>query len=242
MDNALKERLKAELKHLYRNLLEHTKEYCEGKTICPFVMQWGKDFPTAANDGIMFVGRATNGWLTDDGDVDNLFEGDKRIFDLPDQMVWVKEKEGAPDWNANQSAFWRVVRGVARNFYPDDELNHIAWSNLCKLAPNGGNPCDKLYNLQLIDACDILNKEVEILSPKFVVLLTNFNWADGFISGLNGNEEPVASQVVAMKDWADYTANVYKIGERYVILTEHPQGKGDQEHIDCLTNLIKKFS
>ena len=101
MDNALKERLKTELKPLYRNLMEHTQEYCKGKTICPFVMQWGKDFPMAANDGILFVGRATNGWLTDDCDVDNLFEGDKRIFDCPDQMVWVKEKEGASDWNSN---------------------------------------------------------------------------------------------------------------------------------------------
>lgn len=243
MDNALKERLKAELKPLYRNLMEHTMEYRESysEALVAFAAQWGKDFPSAANDGILFVGRATNGWSNDDANVDNLFDGEGRIFNRPDQMVWVKEKEGDANWNSNHSAFWRVVRGVARNFYPDDELNHIAWSNLCKLAPDGGNPSAGLFKAQMLDACDILNKEVEILSPKFVVLMTGIDMADNFISGLNGNEWP-ENQVVAKEDWAGYSATVFQIGQHYVILTEHPQGKGDKEHIDCLTSLIKKFS
>lgn len=237
----LKERLKNELKPLYKDLLEHTADYCKDKTICPFIMQWGKDYPTDSNDGILFVGRATNGWITDDSDVENLFEGEKRIFDLPNQMVWVKEKEGDAHWNSNNSAFWRVVRGVARNFYPDDELNHIAWSNLCKLAPDGGNPSKTLYNLQLIDASKILSREVEILSPKFVVMLTNLDWADGFISGLNNDTEPVPNQIIEKKNWLNFTATVYEIGGRHVILSEHPQGKGEQEHIECLTSLINQF-
>ena len=234
-------RLKDELKPLYRDLFEHTKEYREGKTIVPFAAQWGNKYPETANEGLLFVGRATNGWLNDDTNVDNLFEGKNRIFNRDDQMIWVKDKEGDANWNSNHSAFWRVVRGVARNFYPDDELNHIAWSNLCKLAPDGGNPTDALYNRQLIDASKILSKEVEILSPKFVVMLTNLGWADGFISGLNNDTEPAPNQIIEKKNWLNYTATVYKISGRYVILSEHPQGKGEQEHIECLTSLINQF-
>lgn len=250
MDNALKERLKAELKPLYRNLMEHTMEYREreenNEKIVPFAVQWGKEFPTSTNKGIMFVGYSTNGWHTADGDVDNLFDGEGRIFDRPDQMVWVKEMEGNAKYDTKRSSFWRVIRSVARNFYPDNELEHIAWSNLYKLALNDDSKKDqkppmKLRRLQMLDACEILNKEVEILSPKFVVLMTGIDMADNFISGLNGNEWP-ENQVVAKEDWAGYSATVFQIGQHYVILTEHPQGKAEQEHIDCLTNLINKFS
>lgn len=235
-------RLKDELKPLYRDLFEHTKEYCEGKKIVSFAAQWGNKYPETANEGLLFVGRATNGWLNDDANVDNLFEGKDRIFNRDDQMIWVKEKEGDADWNSNHSAFWRVVRGVARNFYPDDELEHIAWSNLCKLAFNDKErrsqlPTQTLYNLQLNDANKILNKEIEILSPKFVIILTN-KWAVDFIPRINCNAK---STKIKEEKWLKYMATVYKNDEYYVIHSECPERKKWQEHIDCLTNLINQF-
>lgn len=228
----LTQKLHDGLKPLYEELINHCGPYCD-ESVVPFIMQWGKKFPTEERDGILFVGRATNDWLNDDLDVDNLFDGKEKIFNREDQMIW------AENYN---SAFWRVIRSVSKHFYSQDELNHVAWSNICKLAPNTGNPNNTLFKLQLLDACNILNKEVEILSPKFIVMMTGLDWADNFISSLNGNEWPSDEQIVAETVWSEpYKATVYKIANRYVLLTEHPQGKDEQSLIKCLIHLISQF-
>lgn len=245
----IKNRLKVGLKPLYEELFQHCNPYCieweakfsYEKAIVPFVMQWGSDFPSNDNDGILFVGRATNDWYNPGRTVFDIFEGENIIFCREDQMIWVS-KNSADNYNTNLSAFWRTIRKISSSCYPDeqDPLSFVAWSNLCKLAPNTGNPNDELYDLQLEDACKILQKEIEILSPKFVILMTGICWADGFISGLNNNEWP-KDKVIEELTWGEHKATVFKINGRYIILTEHPQGKDESAHINCLESIIKKY-
>jgi hypothetical protein len=240
--NPLKDRLKEELKPLYQKLIKHTQEYCEGKDIFPFIIQWGKDFPSNLNTGLMFVGRATNGWLNEDLDVENMFDesSEERIFNRSNQMTWISKNDDE-NYNTNHSAFFRVMRRVAQEFYPiKDEVNYIAWSNLCKLAPDGANPSETLFKLQLNDDCNILKKEVDILSPKCVVMMTGIGWADNFISALNNNEWP-EELLVAEDSWAGFPVYVYQIDKHYIILTEHPQGKDEDAHVECLVSIIKKY-
>ena len=70
-----------QLKPLFAELMQSVEEYQNGGLV-PFCMQWGKHFPQEENDGIMFYGRATNGWVTLESDVDKLFDinFDDRIF------------------------------------------------------------------------------------------------------------------------------------------------------------------
>lgn len=99
-------------------------------------MQWGKNFPNADNDGLMFVGRATNGWQDHDYKASSFFGNSfGQLFNLPDQMQWVEGAEGSSNYNTKSSAFWRVIKAVSSHFYPSNWSSYVAWSDVCKVAP-----------------------------------------------------------------------------------------------------------
>jgi hypothetical protein len=230
--------LRNALRPLYANLLDSIKKYDYSKAI--FCAQWGTSFPIEQNTGIVFVGRATNGWITDSESIDVLFGDDPdAIFNRDDQMEWVENLSGNMDgYNTRKSSFWRIIRNVSSHFYPDNWFSYIAWSNLCKVAPwVGGNPNDALFDAQFQDCEQILQTEIRILSPKVVVLLTGQSWARDFLKYLNRNQDTNSGCEVS---WDDYECNVYKIGDITYILTEHPQGKKEDEHTKCLIELITK--
>ena len=226
--------LRKELKPLYKDLMEAVKPY-KGKK-CPFAMQWGEEFPKENNRGILFVGRATNGWVSESDNVEDLFGNpDETIFDWDDQMKWV-EINGNPKYNTNKSAFWRIIRRVSAAYFPKHELNHVAWSNIAKVAPPDGNPNDTLFYLQLDCSNKILSTEIKILSPKAVVFLTGEGWAKDTIKYLCNGVYP---DVVAEKEWGGgFTAKLYRLDKLGIILTEHPQTKEETTHIEAIKALI----
>lgn len=59
----------------------------------------------------MFVGRATNGWVTDCEDVDVLFgDTEDAIFNHHDEIKWVENLLGNTNgYNTRKSAFWHKV-------------------------------------------------------------------------------------------------------------------------------------
>ena len=153
--------LRKELKPLYENLLKNVAEFDEKATFC---MQWGENFPLEKHSGVMFVGRATNGWVTDCENVDVLFsDSEDAIFNRHDQMKWVENLSGnTKGYNTRKSAFWRVIKKITKELYPEPWYSHVAWSNVCKVAPwKGGNPNDSLYYAQLGDCKKIFAKEIE---------------------------------------------------------------------------------
>ena len=109
--NGLTEKLKEALEPLYKELLKIAKP-----TDCAFCMQWGKNYPTEQNAGILFVGKAVNSWITDEKEIDVLFgNGSESIFDRADQMQWVEDMEGGEDvYNTRKSAFWRDIKQVSQ--------------------------------------------------------------------------------------------------------------------------------
>ena len=94
-------KFKQELKALYEDL----KKDCEAdERLVPFIHQVGKGFPLESNTGIMFYGRATNGW---DGtwDIDNLFD---EGWMPDDSLAWVNDASGDENYynyNSNRSQF-----------------------------------------------------------------------------------------------------------------------------------------
>ena len=230
---------KDELKPLYANLMNSIKDFEYSKA--SFCLQWGKNFPSEEHCGIMFVGRATNGWISDSEDVDILFgNSEEAIFNRHDQMQWVENLWGNENgYNTNNSAFWRVIKAVASHFNPEPWYSHIAWSNVCKVAPwDGGNPNDTLYYAQLKDCKKIFETEIKLLSPKVVVMLTGESWSKDFLRYLNSEHE---TKSICKDSWDGYECKVYQINGTTFIRTEHPQGKKENIHIQCLINLIKKF-
>ena len=55
------------------------------------------------------------------------------------------------------------------------------------------------------------------------------------------NGDPSPAQTMPFVEWAGYKATPYVIGDKVVILTEHPQGKDEDAHVECIVRLINKF-
>ena len=228
---------------LYEELLEKTNVFSGIQY--PFAVQWGKHYEPDSGKGILFVGRATNEWCSKSNNVDVLFgnpPSKDAIFNLKDQMTWVYDsvRQHWDNYNTNRSAFWRIICGVASAFYPHgDELSYVAWSNVCKIQRAGGkNPTGKMFALQIKTCEKILDKELEVLRPRIVVLFIGEYGKREILTYLNGGTMPVR---VEKKAWVRYFARAYSIRDVVYICTEHPQGKPEKEHIDCLVSLINQY-
>ena len=229
------------LKPLYKELLEQLSKE-DKETTSPFCVEWGKNFPTVPFSGLFFIGRATNGWGTDSTEsVDVLFDGDdnSRGFADPNQMSWL---ENHLSYNWQRSAFWRVISQVSQDYVEGEWFNGITWSNLYKIAPyDGGNPSNRLRYAELPICQKILKSEIEILSPKFVILLTGKNWAKDFLPYLNGEKECSPIDTIEWGKNNKYLINVYNFNEVYFLQTEHPQGKNEESHINAIVSIIEKY-
>jgi len=233
MDNRIEE-LRNNLKPLYAELIKSVSDIDYVKAF--FCMQWGKNFPFENNHGLLCVGRATNGWdswTNNEVTVDNVFDC---IFNKSDQMKWVEKLEGNEEYNTNKSAFWRVIKQIAQHYHPTNWTSFIAWSNICKVAPEKGNPNNTLYEAQ-IDVChQILQTEINVLSPKVVLFLTGKNWANSTLRYLNHSQ---STKSIKKHSWGDYECKVYEIDNVIYLLSEHPQGKPEVEHVQCVIDLLK---
>jgi len=227
------------LKPLYEKLLAKLENYDED--LVPFCVQWGSRYNWDGS-GMMFCGRATNGWYTTSRDIDVLMPDDfdkltqgERIFNRADQMTWLNDTE---NYNPNKSAFWRVVKAISSTFYGEDWKSHIVYNNLCKMAQGEKNPSDPLFYDELDPCSEIFNTELEILNPKHVILLTGLNWAEDFLSSYNGHAKP---QPITQELWGNdtYEVALYQIRNRFFYVTEHPQCKEESSHVAALVKLIK---
>ena len=254
MKDELINNFKQELVTLYQDLIDSVKDY-KNQSLRYYAAQWGECFPSGDNDGILFIGRATNDWRTDSEDVNILF-GDPyttdTIFNCYDQMIWVEncaKQESSDTYNSNRSAFWRLIRRIARFHHKIDnvdrfgDLKKIAWSNICKVAPYSGNPNYSLYYAQLDIAEKILETEIKYLSPKYLIFLTGWSWAADTITYLTKqSKEDIENRI----DWLEWGHNnKYRTGRLEMdntvfIISEHPQGKNVDAHFDTIMKLINE--
>lgn len=230
MENKIKEKILP----FYRSLLDGNKSL----DTCTFAPQWGKNFPFKEKNGILFIGKAVNGWIKNEQDVNKLFdlENDNRIFARKDQMEWVNESAGnTKGYNTNKSAFWRVIRAVSEKYYPQDWQSNVAWSNLYKIAPwKGGNPTSKQIKNQFELCAELLKSEIEIFSPEYVVMLTS-DWEKSFLEYLNNQNKFENVQHV---EWDKYSTRLVEINGTKFILSVHPQGKPEILHKEAILKLM----
>ena len=229
----MKEKIKNKLKPLYKDLLESVSDV--DYDLYPFFMQWGESFDTTGKRGILFVGKATNGWVTADRNLDALFDenNENRIFNRDDQIEWVENLSGENEvYNTNKSAFWRVVKEFSIQFFKSNKwYENIAWTNLYKISPEEGNPGGSLKRKQLPICNEILKKEIEILNPRSVIFLTS-GWEEEFLNTVIGN----ASKTKEIEWDGHKTKSIIKDNRNYII-SPHPQGKNEDLHVKVLLEL-----
>ena len=222
---------------LYAHMIQVVLDSGFGYDTAKFCMQWGKDFPQGENEGLLFYGRANNGWISSSNDVEELFAdgGEDCIFARDNQMEWMAE-DVVDDYRPSSSAFIRTIKNVASEYY-DNRTSHVAWSNLYKVAPwEGGNPSDALCYAQLEDCKKIMQKELAFTSPRAVVMLTGYYWAKDFLEYMNDGLEP---DCIGYEKWGGYEAWAYRLEGRLLIVSEHPQGKPEAAHAEAIVKLIE---
>ena len=220
----MKEKQKDVLREIYQRMLEDNRiSELAKENYCCMAPVVGKNYPKEQGKGFLFFGRATNDWEVG---VNDTFDN---IYNVPLDGLYTYIGK-------NKSAFFRVAGKVFSEYYGDDWFNNVAYSNLYKVAPNSGNPGTKICDYQWKYVADIFMKEIEILSPKIAVFFTNEDWGWKFLHYINNNENP---QFLCSENWYKYRIDIYKIGDVYYLISEHPQGKPEQEHADARLRVIQ---
>lgn len=216
-----------EIQVLYHKMVENVKDSgFDIDNLVTFTGRVGRDYPAESYKGILFYGRATNGW--DDDDIKN-----KDI----EQVIIKSIKRG--------SQFFKLLHPFAEYFYGDSWLTNVAWSNICKIAPDGGNPSDSLWYAQRDSLSPIIQREVELLSPGIVVLVTGnttVNYADPWHSPFFEafpNLKKLRTIKWGVSRGKDCSATLYSNGNMKVILTERPEFRSIKKHTDALIELLE---
>ncbi len=229
-------RLKEKIFPIYKDLLEKG-DYSKDK--CIFAVQWGKEYPKENNSGLLFVGKAVNGWTKIDTNIDSLFDKktNNRIFDRNDQIEWVHNNWGNKDgYNTKRSAFWRLIVKVAETYYSDNWYKKIAWSNLYKIAPeNGGNPSNKIKDSQREICIKLLKEEIKVLAPEYVIMLAS-GWEAPFIESIKKGKE---YKTINSHKWDKYETTLLEIDKVKYIISCHPQGKNENKHKKAIIELME---
>ncbi len=237
MKKNISSELREKIHPIYKKLLAQN----DFKNICTFAIQWGENFPTEKNKGFLFVGKAVNGWIAGDEDVDNLFDknNSKRIFERDNQMEWVNNNEGSKNgYNSRRSAFWRLIKKVSKTYYPQKWYSNIAWTNLYKIAPSKkGNPNNKLQIQQRKICIELLQIEINVLSPEYVIMLTS-GWERSFIEEIKKRNEPNI-RCIDEQEWGKYKTSLIEINKIKYIISHHPQGKKECKHKEAINSLIE---
>lgn len=211
--------------------------------LCSFMALEGDRYKNGRK--LMVVGRAVNSWgdgkstaeLQDLDARKNVMDG---VF-YPDgecQMAWVVRDAGASDqYNTNRSAFWRVIRQVSRGLgvwqdgQEDEWSSHLVWSNLYKISPHaGGNPSNKLCEIQEPGCIDLLREEIREYAPERIVFLTGMGWAWPFMKGLGAELQAADGLVEAIGTISVPGADK----ETSFVVARHPQGKAESEWVEAV--------
>ena len=184
-----------------------------------FTTQVGKRYPIELGKGILVYGRATNGW-------------DDTCHDSIEDILW----------NQTRRPFFNLIYYFAWEFYGNDYCNCVAWGNICKIAPDGGNPSEALWDAQYIGMKEIIRKEVELLSPEIIVLVTGNSagdrWDAPFFEVFPDLKE-MRHIVWAISKGKECTATLFSNGKLKVLLTDRPETRPIQVHVNALLQLLE---
>lgn len=204
---------------------------------------------------LFVIGRATNGWEGLDCKSALLFGEDaEKQFNEPG-FTWIANDSNSlhniPEDNESKiyylskSSFWRVIEKIWRGLTGSSDfryIEHIAWSNLYKIAPDGANPTNYMCSKQLSACKEILEAEIHAYNPTHILIISGYNWyaCEGYdFSTIFSNNEYHGSYTKDSKIYvegkATYQFNNISIP---VVITCRPEGKNESNFV---TEVLKAF-
>ena len=238
-----KDKLRAAVKGIYDSM-ENTieKEWPithNGENVSTFSAQIGSLFPQENNHGLLFIGRATNGCDRECPNGPDDYENEYFMSNM--------------ERDSGKRRIFGLFKRISQHFYGEDWYEHIAWSNVTKIAPCGaGNPSDELWDLQYSNLPVILEKELQLISPSVVVFVIGSAIKCGYENPLLELYPDIENHLVEKRVWGQYgdnkvlTSEAYMLDNRLVILTDRPDSRQAQSfmdiHANVIISLIKQFS
>jgi hypothetical protein len=236
----------------YNNLfVENYKSYAEninktgdteliGKEYCLFFPSCGSKEKREID--FMIYGQATNGW-TPTFKVNQIREGilneaiefsNTTDHDEYCPLDWINKQWGS--LQLYRKFFFNVMYKLVNEYYgknKNDEgwCKYVIWSNLMKISPaEGGNPLGKEKDCQFDGAKKLFTREIKEIKPKFVVILTNWDWACDFFKenpGFNVNEKQQGEFIQAQ--------GIYNNSSKIIVTKRPPVGNNDQ----CVSEILE---
>ena len=186
--------------------------------------------PATEGRSILYVGKATaKDWYRNDTAFGPPCPSDGEAVNtrIKERRECTKEfvQKEAPKYN---SGFWQFARELnteaAKKWKlpPRTPLQHIAWTNICKIGALKGNPSGLLFRMQRDLAVETLRQEIKIYKPQLVLFVTwDYGW--DLVKAVFGDSTD--------KAW-DQTGNEDLVWRRAVadelppaLLTGHPERK-----------------
>jgi hypothetical protein len=214
-----------ELKSLYENKLKD-KVKCN---YTPFFVRMSDSYD--GKNGVLFVGKAENMEDSDNTTIEDAFCKAQKGMNK-DKIV---EK---PKGKAARSAYNRVVQLLAKYLKEEKGINHFARTNLFKLSSTKdykfGSEFDKAY-------LNIFKKEIELLQPKYVIMLTS-GLENPFLDKLGKKQSFKKAEFQYTNKGNKQSKNIKSIKfdglETTFITAFHPQGKPEKELVRIIKSLI----
>ena len=232
--NHLKDYLKEALTPLY----EEAWGNCAfvSREIGLYILQWGRNFQKNKHEGILFVGKAPNLRTSKNPYKNKGLEALKSFGE--EDLRWLKNRD------TKKSAYLRVVCKICKELYKEDEwYSRVAATNLYKIAPLKADfPNTTLLKAQKTIAKEIFLKELNILSPKYVIMFSSELEKSGFLYDFQNNGNHTTAE--SSEKWGEnnkYETKVYKIHDTIFITSPHPQGKNENTHINIIVKLLKNY-
>ena len=200
---------------------------------------------TYANE-LMWVGRAVNGWtkgwrpedFRDEAAIEEFVHAvmtatdggtaEKPLCKLRDVTEMWSYKEGET-YRFSRSAFWRTAKQILLKLkIPDIDINawpsNLVWSNLYKIAPHeGGNPGEKLAQIQEQACKELLIEEIRAYRPKRLVFATGEGWIKPFLDDKHLPSTKASDNFKYVSRTGEIIIDGERIG-RFVV-ADHPRGK-----------------
>lgn len=146
--------------------------------------------------------------------------------------------ENSSQYWFSRSFFWRVVYKLVSDHYSYNRdtgnwSKKVVWSNLYKIAPaRGANPDETEKAWQKETSLPLFKKELDELKPQNAILITNWSWAEPFVSyiGAIANHESPSPPIV-------YAG---KYGGSNILVTTRPFLGNGEKHVSSLLEIIGK--
>ena len=241
------------LKHLYEKLCVddeliriHTKT-----PLCFSATEWGDCF-SDTNPRVLFLGKANNGaYRPKRLAVDELFDGNDLILSNGGGMKWIDDTWDCPNkcgWYPGRSPFFRVLRKMSEELcdlyhWKSSWYKYVAYGNFgkCNIDANP-SPSMRIYSDRELLFAEMLNVDLKYLNPNFVICFTGSGDSTFWFSKMFlGYLDAVETDCVQWIGDNRFCIRVYHARGRYFLVSEHPQGKPEDSHVETMLKIIEKL-